>query len=243
MIKEKYVKTTIYISLIVQFLTTLLSYDGMYYKLKEKDNVLGDVLKLELIVQIIEATFYIWVIFALKNMKDMTPRRYIDWVITTPTMLLSSIIYMKYKEYQEKNDPTILTFKGFLKDNKSVIKKIFILNTLMLLFGYLGETGRLDKTTSIGIGFIFFFWYFKIIYDKFAKHSGAGKKLFYFLLTIWGLYGVAATFGTVNKNISYNTLDIIAKNFYGLFIYFVIVKLGKKETQNNEEIKGFEGWI
>ena len=63
------------------------------------------------------------------------------------------------------------------------------------------------------------------------------------MLVIWGFYGVAATFGTVNKNISYNTLDIIAKNFYGLFIYYVIVKLGKKETQNNEGIKGFEGWI
>ena len=243
MIKEKYVKTTIYISLFVQFLTTVLSYDGMYYKLKEKDSVLSDVLKLELIVQVIEAAFYIWVIFSLKNMKDITPRRYIDWAITTPTMLLSSIIYMKYKEYQEKNDPTILTFKGFIKDNKTNIKKIFILNALMLLFGYLGETGKLDKNTSIFIGFIFFFWYFKIIYDEYAKHTSAGKKLFYFLLVIWGFYGIAATLGTVNKNISYNTLDIIAKNFYGLFIYYIVRKKGKKENQKIEDIKGFEGWM
>lgn len=243
MVKENYVTITIYISLFLQFLTTVLSYDGIYYKLKERDAVLSDVLKLELVTQVIEASFYIWVIFALKNMENMTPRRYIDWMITTPTMLLSSIIYMKYAEYQEKHDQTVLTFKGFIKDNKSNITKIFVLNSLMLLFGYLGETGKIDKKISIGIGFIFFFWYFKIIYDDYAKHSIAGKKLFYFILIVWGLYGIAATFGTVNKNISYNTLDIISKNFYGLFIYYVIRKVGKKENQKIEDIKGFDGWM
>lgn len=243
MIKDKLVKNTIYISLFVQFLTTILSYDGLSYKLKDKDKVLSDVLRLELIVQIIEFCFYIWVIFALKNLKIMTPRRYIDWAITTPTMLISSIIYMKYKEYQEKNDPRILTFKGFIQDNKQIIKKIVILNGLMLLFGYLGETNRLDKNKSILIGFFFFFWYFKIIYDNYAKHSKAGKKLFYFLIIIWGFYGVASILGDINKNASYNILDIIAKNFYGLFIYYVIKKISIKESQKIEDINGLEGSI
>ena len=41
---------------------------------------------------------------------------------------------------------------------------------------------------------------------------------------VWSLYGVAALLGDKLKNISYNILDIFAKNFYGLFLYFFILK-------------------
>lgn len=225
MIQEKYVKYTIYISLFVQIVTSILSYDGTNYKLLEKDEVLKDVLNLELIVQIIESAFYIWVIFALKDLSKMTSRRYIDWAITTPTMLISTIIFMKYQEHKEKNDGTIITFNGFINDNKSIIIKIVVLNALMLLFGYLGETNKMDKNQCIFIGFIFFLWSFKIIYEEYAKKSNVGKELFKFLLFIWGLYGITATFGDVTKNTSYNILDIISKNFYGLFIYYTIKKI------------------
>ena len=43
----------------------------------------------------------------------ITKRRYIDWVITTPTMLISTIIFMKYVEYKEQNKP-IFGFKEVL---------------------------------------------------------------------------------------------------------------------------------
>ena len=49
-----------------------------------------------------------------------------------------------------------------------------------------------------------------------------------FLLIVWSLYGFAALLGTKNKNISYNLLDIVAKNFYGLFIYFYIRHINGK---------------
>ena len=42
----------------------------------------------------VEAFFYIWVILALKDLKIMTSRRYIDWFITTPTMLVSTIVFL-----------------------------------------------------------------------------------------------------------------------------------------------------
>ena len=32
----------------------------------------------------------------------MTPRRYIDWFITTPTMLISTIIFMEYRKNKEQ---------------------------------------------------------------------------------------------------------------------------------------------
>ena len=32
----------------------------------------------------------------------MTSRRYIDWMITTPTMLISTILFLKYQEKKEE---------------------------------------------------------------------------------------------------------------------------------------------
>ena len=197
--------------------------DGLNYELEEKDKILKDILVLETIVQIIEATFYVWVILALKDLNVMTPRRYIDWIITTPTMLLSTIIFMEYL----KNKKT-LDFKEFLEEHKDNIIKIVILNALMLLFGYLGETNRINKRISIPIGFLFFFLSFKLIYDNYAKYSEMGMKLFKFLVVVWGLYGIAAMTDIKSKNIAYNLLDIVSKNFYGLFIYYYILHIHGK---------------
>ena len=44
---------------------------------------------------------------------------------------------------------------------------------------------------------------------------------------VWGLYGVAAMTDLKTKNISYNILDIVSKNFYGLFIYYIILQISK----------------
>ena len=105
----------------------------------------------------------------------------------------------------------------------------------MLLFGYLGETGVISKNLSIGIGFIFFGLSFKLIYDEYGSKSELGKKLFYFLLIVWSMYGGAATLDVVSKNISYNLLDIVSKNFYGLFIYYKIREISNEnlKDQNN----------
>ena len=92
------VKNTIWFSLLVQIITGIVSLHGLFITLPEKDRVLTDILGLETIVQFIELMFYIWISYAVININSMTPRRYIDWVITTPTMLLSTIIFMKYQD-------------------------------------------------------------------------------------------------------------------------------------------------
>ena len=95
----------------------------------------------------------------------------------------------------------------------------------MLLFGYLGEKRIMNKEISIFIGFMFFFWVFKIIYEKYVNGITVNKSLYCFVVIIWALYGVAATFNKEFKHTSYNILDIIAKNFYGLYIYYKILQL------------------
>ena len=221
------VSKTIYFSLVVQIITTIVSFGGLFVKIKDSDYVLKEILLLEGVVQIIESCFYIWVIFAIHNLKSVTPRRYIDWVFSTPIMLTSTIVFMKYQELKDKNLDTIFKMIDFLKDNKSNIFKIFIYNGLMLLCGFLGEVGIIDKRIGITLGFIFFYLSFDLIYKEYAKKSILGKKLFTFLLVVWGLYGVAAMTDIKTKNISYNILDIISKNFYGLFIYYKIVQMSR----------------
>jgi len=216
---KKYVYITIYVSLIIQIITGIISIAGLFIPTDEK--ILKEILSIELVVQLVEAIFYIWITYAVVKLTNITPRRYIDWSITTPMMLLTTIIYMKYK--QDKD----LKIEDFFKNNKIEIILIFWMNAAMLLFGYLGETGKLNKIVSVIIGFFFFFMNFKIIYENYAKYTSEGTKLFYFLIICWALYGVAAILPINIKNILYNLLDIVSKNFYGLFLCYQIFKARK----------------
>ena len=222
---KKLVHKTIYISLVLQIITTLISLRGFGVKLNEQDSVLQDILKLETGVQIVEAFVYLWITYSLNNFDKMISRRYTDWFITTPLMLLSTVIFMKYNLYKERNDYRRVTFKNFLLEDSDNIKKIVILNALMLIFGLLGEKRKINKTFSIMIGFVFFFWVFKLVYEEYVKGNETNKRLFSFVFIIWAFYGFAAMTGDNLKNISYNGLDLIAKNFYGLYIYYKIVQL------------------
>ena len=156
------VAKTIYASLVIQIITTLISLEGLFKSLKEKDFVLKEILILEGIVQLIESVFYIWVIFSIHNLEYVTPRRYLDWSFSTPIMLISTIIFMKYQEYKENNINKSFKMIDFFKENKNNIIKIFVYNGLMLLFGFLGEVGIIDKRIGIPIGFVFFYLSFDL---------------------------------------------------------------------------------
>ena len=216
------VKNTMRFSLLVQIVTGLLSLHGLFILLPEKDRVLTDILGLETLVQFIEMIFYVWISYATVNVNIMASRRYIDWFITTPAMLLSTIAFMKYEEQKEKNES--ITFLDFLKENKNNILLIFSYNLGMLLFGYLGEVNILSKYISIPIGFLFFYKSFELIYYDYAIKTQIGKNLFTYMGTVWSLYGVAAMAPPNIKNMSYNLLDIVAKNFYGLYLYYKILQ-------------------
>ena len=228
MINNKLVEKTIYVSLWVQFITTTLSLDGLNYELAIEDTILKDILVLEAFVQFVEAFFYIWVIYALKDLRKMTSRRYIDWFITTPTMLISTIIFMEYLRKKEAKENS-LNFWEFSMNHKENIIKIVTYNFFMLVFGLLGELNIIDKKIGVSIGFVFFGLAFKLIYDEYAHYTEGGKKLFSFLVIVWSLYGISAMMPMIPKNACYNILDIIAKNFYGLFIYYYITTIGVRK--------------
>ena len=213
---------TAYISLAVQIIIGLIGIHGILIPLSKKDGILTDILILETIVQFIELSFYIWLTIQLSKLKyEVTFTRYFDWFISTPIMLLTTVFFMKYLTFEGTNK--IISIKSIIKKDFVSLLKIVIANFFMLLFGFLGERKYIKRIYGFLFGFIAFFYTFYIIYNEFVGEFFINKILFYFIFFVWGLYGVAYLFNYVNKNTCYNFLDIFSKNFYGLFIYFIIL--------------------
>jgi bacteriorhodopsin len=216
------VKNTVYFSIIIQIISTVITWEGLFKKLKASDIVLKEILAIENIVQIIEFTFYLYIASYNTGVNRMGSIRYIDWFVTTPTMLFTTIVYMEYNNVKNKGE--LLDVKKFIHLNKMKMYKIFINNFFMLVCGLLVELDILNMYLGISIGFYFFYQTFKIIHT-YTKNNIINDRLYTFLVIVWGLYGFAAMLSNKNKNISYNLLDLVAKNFYGLYIYFLIKSL------------------
>jgi hypothetical protein len=215
------------LNIIIQTLTGLVGVSGLTVNLPDKHKILQSILTLETIVQVVEILFYIFVLKSLAGdgLHQMASMRYLDWFITTPIMLLTSIIFFKYEEHLENKREEKIDFWEFLSANKDNIIIITVSNFLMLLFGYLGEMEIIDMRVSIGIGFLFFGLTFYTMYSNYAVKSKNASNLFYYILTIWGTYGIAAIFSPETKNNMFNILDLYAKNFFGLYIYYRIVNV------------------
>jgi bacteriorhodopsin len=224
------------LSIIVQFLTGVIAFIGLFISLAPEDIILLDILKIELVVQVIEFSFYIFVLQGMaETAAGMAAARYFDWFITTPTMLFTIIVYFKYEEYKQNNDKNKLrkplNIIDFIKENETNIKHIFVFNLLMLLFGYLGETGVISFEAGAVFGFFAFILAFENIYLNYAANSTIGKNLYLILFALWAMYGVAYLFPIVAKNNTFNILDLFAKNFFGVFLYFKIKQ--ERKIKNN----------
>jgi hypothetical protein len=111
----------------------------------------------------------------------------------------------------------------FLSDNKDSVIRIVLLNAAMLFFGLMGELGYLNPYTSTALGFIPFALNFKFIKDTFLQSNDISKSLvFYWFVFFWSLYGVFAVTKYTIKNTGYNILDVFAKNFFGVFLAYII---------------------
>jgi hypothetical protein len=210
------------LSIVVQVVTGIIDTIALF--VNSAVPVLRQLLLLEFIVQVIESLFYIWLFFNFNQETNVTPKRYIDWAITTPTMLVELIIYLIYLKDKESGvDVTKLNLLNLLIENSSTISYVIFLNWLMLIFGYLGEVKILDTLTGVLLGFVPFLIYYFIIYVKYAIQSKSGWKLFWYFFIFWSLYGVVALLPYYIKNALYNILDLFAKNFFGLFLSYIIL--------------------
>ena len=213
---------TLIVSVVVQILTGAFEIFSLFIKVPSQFALIRQLLILELTVQVIEGLFYFWLLLNFSSVSDVTPKRYIDWSITTPTMLVTLIFYLIYSYNREKNNTSGLQFFDLLSKNSINITYILLLNWLMLIFGYLGEKNIIPTITGVILGFIPFFIYFFIIYVNYVRTQN-GFKLFLYFFIFWSLYGVVALFPYYLKNACYNILDLFAKNFFGIFLSYIIV--------------------
>ena len=250
--QDKLILSTAKISYVVQIIAGIIGIYGIFVKLPVEHLLLREILVMETVVQFIELIYYTWLINQFKNIHyNVTTTRYFDWAVSTPIMILSTILFMIYKNKietfdqkdvsREKNDsqnkvvkpesntepetPNQLSFVPIVQENSDPILKTILSNQLMLLFGYLGEKGVVSRLQGFIWGSFFFLITFAIIYVKFVGTASINHWLFWFMLIAWSLYGVAYCLQYKTKNIMYNFLDIFSKNFYGFFLVQQILQV------------------
>ena len=174
------------------------------------------IMNLETCISVVAAYFY--TVFNEKIKKkidwtELTRMRYIDWTITTPMMLLSLCLVLSM------NTKTVIHIVSFLF--------ILVMNFLMLFFGYLGETNRMDRKVADGLGFLAFFAMFGYIYKEYVqpKYSIDNYVLFSLFVVIWSLYGYAYLLPDIQKNLFMNYLDLTAKCLIGIGLWAYYTKI------------------
>jgi bacteriorhodopsin len=141
------------------------------------------------------------------TLNGITQYRYFDWFITTPMLLLVLLMFYNYAE----KDPIYLSVYGW----------IIALDFIMLASGYIGEHYPQHKMHGSMIGFVALIVLLGIIYVHFVKFSSTlGTILFAVFSVVWISYGVVYWIKDVHlKNKLYNALDVIAKVFFGIFMW------------------------
>jgi len=225
-------------SLIVQLISLIIFGLASSLNIKDELILLKNAFNMEYIVSIIEFIGYIILGFYLKSKTNLTSIRYGDWFVTTNMLLISFSMFLLYNKikYDDNHDhkDDNLEKRQLSKYDYDYIKehygkdfgKIMIFNTLMLVFGFLGEINYLSKIPSLILGMIFFILSFKIIYDKFVGCVINNIIFFSVFVIIWLLYAVAFMLNFEKKNIAYNLLDLVSKNSFGIFLFFYIYKEG-----------------
>ena len=214
--------TSLIISVIIQIITGIIQIITLFIKVPLEFYFLKQMILLEIFVQLIEGLFYVYWLYNFKNILNITPKRYFDWVITTPTMLINLIFYLIFLEYKDNNTSDKLNFFKLFKEEFNTIITVLLLNWAMLLFGYLGETSVIPVLLGVSLGFIPFLIYYYIIYKKYSLLSNDGLKIYLYFFIFWSLYGIVAVLPYKIKNICYNILDLFSKNFFGLFLTYLI---------------------
>lgn len=185
---------------------------------------------MELTVQVVEFMFYVYLVAMIVSDSvdtDITRHRYIDWVITTPVMLISFVVFFKYLKEPARE---IRLFES-IREETDILLRMLAANALMLLLGFLAESGVINTYVGVTLGFIPFAYAFKLLYAHYVKDNEPNAYwLYYASFIVWGLYGVAAVLTFASKNTMYNILDLFAKNAYGLFLFVYLRSVSRGPT-------------
>jgi bacteriorhodopsin len=173
-------------------------------------------MNIETCISIIAAYFYGQFVKQIESAKEagaaidwaaINNTRYVDWMISTPFMLLALCMVLSI----ETNQPT--RFLPFVL--------ILLLDIAMIASGYLGEIGKISKKTGTVVGFVAFillYVYIWLLYMT-GKRTMPAMITFGIFVFFWAVYGVVYNFEEDDKIVYYNVLDLIAKAFVGIFFW------------------------
>ena len=163
-----------------------------------------------------------------------TVYRYIDWLITVPLQIIEFYLVVA----------AVTTISAI------IFWKLLIASILMLVFGYLGETGLMDVTIGWILGMIAWFY---IIYEIFfgetaAANAGSGNaasqqafNTIKWIVTVgWAIYPLGYAIGYFgggvdanSLNIIYNLADLINKTLFCLAIWAAAKADSESSTESS----------
>lgn len=164
----------------------------------------------------------VWV----KTQSSPVVYRYIDWFLTVPLQIIEFYLILSVAS----------------KIPSSLFYKLLGASIIMLLFGFLGETGIIDRMTGFVIGTLAWLYIiYEIFYGEAAKLKRdsndesvkfAFESLRYIVTIGWAIYPIGYLLKERNLNLLYNLGDLVNKILFALIIWYAGKKLAKKATLN-----------
>ena len=176
---------------------------------------LDAIVALEVSSQAVEFAWYLVVVCRYATIQTWT--RYLDWVVSTPAMLLSTALFFAHR------DPDASLWSPLRQWS---LYACVACDWVMLLCGYLAETGRVRRDVGVGLGSVALVGTFTFLAMSLPPGGDAlASALFWGVYAVWSLYGVAAVLPYEPKNVMYNLLDVVSKNVYGLLLFVYALSL------------------
>ena len=128
--------------------------------------------------------------------------RYLDWSLTVPLMVNQMML---------------------LSSNKGTYNLAYCIFTsvLMLVFGFLGESGLLPKVFAGVVGTLFALFTFLPLFNQIDKRT---NKIYYLLMVGWLFYPIVYFLSdSLNIIIMYSVVDLVVKIGFASYLYRKIV--------------------
>ena len=149
-----------------------------------------------------------------KTSNSPTSIRYIDWFLTVPLQIIEFYLILSVSN----------------KIPKILFYKLLSASILMLLFGYLGELGMINRMMGFILGTIFWLY---ILYELFIgeaaeiRNTTKDKKVVFafdilkwIVFVGWSIYPIGYLLNNSNMNFVYNIGDFVNKILFCLVIWY-----------------------
>lgn len=140
--------------------------------------------------------------------------RYIDWILTVPLQIIEFYLILSVAK----------------KIPQKLFYKLLLASVLMIVFGFLGETGQINRTFGFIFGTIaWLYLLYEIFFGEAAKYKEetndksvkfAFDALKWIITVGWAIYPIGYLLNKTYMNLVYNFGDLINKVLFGLIIWY-----------------------